>query len=217
MKATLPLLALAGLLSLSAGIWYLWLPKLERVQRVLELQPDAARGKDAVIWNYLPDQSYPYHPQLLASAWTFQEQPTIMRSLFSFDLSALGRDARIEKASLQLHHHVANRNPGHNGLNQALISRIIEPWEEQDVTWNTQPATTPLHQVSLPLSEHGEQDYTVDVTALMQDALQHSDQSFGFMLQLSNETHYRSMVFASSDAADAGLRPALTITYTTRQ
>jgi hypothetical protein len=65
----------------------------------------------------------------------------------------------------------------------------------------------------VPQSTDSIQDYTVNVTPLINRMLQNPDFFHGFMLQMMDEEPYRCLMFASSDNEDSTLRPKLTITY----
>jgi hypothetical protein len=84
---------------------------------------------------------------------------------------------------------------GHWGTNNSsLLQRITENWEENIVTWNTQPASTTQHQVILPQSTNYMQDYLdIDVTLLTQDM--QKDNNYGFLLRLANEVPSNGLMF----------------------
>ncbi len=187
----------------------------EATNGTVEFKPDATTGKDATVWDIQPANNYSTHPQILGSAGTFNGSPAVLRSLFDFDLSSIPAEAHIESATLYLYHHEANNNFGHQGQNEGVIKRITQSWSENTVTWNTQPGSTTLNQVSIPASTSTTQNYEIDMTALVRDARQNAGSSFGYMIQQKVESSYRSLVFASSDVADDSKRPRLVVTYTT--
>lgn len=91
----------------------------------------------------------------------------------------------------------------------------MEPWDENTTTWNTQPATTDLNQVSLNASHSPNEDYlNIDVTDLVIDKFHHPNSNFGFMLQLKHESYYRALNFASDNCSMTSKIPVLEITYT---
>lgn len=94
------------------------------------------------------------------------------------------------------------------------MQRITSSWNENTVTWFTQPTTTTQNEATVPASVSANEDYpSIDVTALLQDMVDNPTSSFGFMLRLQDETNFRAMVFASSDYSVASKWPALTINY----
>ena len=103
---------------------------------------------------------------------------------------------------------------GHVGQNQSQLRRITSAWADNTVTWNTQPTTTALNDVLLDPSTYATENYlNINVTALVQDMIDDPNNSFGFMLQLVNETTSRGLAFHSSVAPDADKRPVLLVIY----
>jgi hypothetical protein len=191
----------------------------------ITLQPNGASGKDAMIQHLLSDPAgdntnYGNFGSLEAMAWTWSNQDGVVRGLLEFDLSSIPSNATVTDARLSLYNDpTSSENGGQHssltGSNVALLQRIIIPWNELSVTWNNQPATTTLHQVTLPQSTSPNQDYlNVDVTTIVNDMIQNSASSHGFLFRLVTESHWRAMIFASSDNANAARRPSITITYT---
>jgi hypothetical protein len=100
------------------------------------------------------------------------------------------------------------------GSNASYLKRVIDPWNEFETTWSTQPATTTVNQVLLPATTNPHQHFTnINVLALVNDMIANPTTSFGFMLILQDETPYRALVLASSDHPDATRHPKLVITY----
>lgn len=183
----------------------------------LVLQPDGENGKDAILYDLQPNNNYGTHPQINAQAWTNSGAPQVMRGLLQFDLSELPEGSDIEKVYLSLYHHVANGNPGHSqasGSNESKLKRVTEAWDENTVTWNSQPTTDDSNQVIISPSASTTQDYLdVDVTNLMLNSRGELSDNHGFMISLETESYYRSLVFASSDVTNPNIRPKLLVTY----
>ncbi len=186
-------------------------------QTTITIQPGPADGKDAQLRIQYPDTTSGIQPDFKAIIWTCFGNPCGSRGLIEFDLSAIPQDAIINNASLSLYHNPTSADPGHStlsGSNACWLRRVTSYWSEDSVTWNTQPSTTQMNQVSLPASTYDTVDYPdIDVTQLIQDMLMYPDSSFGFMLLLQTEEPYRSLLFASSDHLDSCLWPKLEITY----
>ncbi|MBC8321729.1 MAG: DNRLRE domain-containing protein [Bacteroidetes bacterium] len=187
------------------------------VDSVLTLQPDGETGKDAYI-NSIVSTSKNNQQSLVSTVWEFEEGWGIGRSFINFDLSHIDPELTITLAELSLFHDPDSPVEGHinNGnSNEILISRIIESWSEDDINWDNQPATSPENQVLLPSSNLADQDYLdIYVTEIVTDMFNYMNESFGFMLQLSDETfgnYNRNVVFASSDHQVPELRPKLVI------
>ena len=187
-------------------------------QNTITLQPDSTLGKDALIESFCPNKNYKNHPNIQAEAWTEGGVPGIDRSLFAFDLSQLPSEIIVNSALLSLYY-----APQYNGLthstlsgsNECIIQRIINSWDESTVTWNNQPSTTSVNQVTLPQSSFDSQDYlNIDVTSLVKDMLDSNEiMNMGFMISLVTEVHYRRMSFASSDYVNSSKHPKLVINY----
>ncbi len=191
----------------------------------LFLKPNAAQGKDALIW-YVPSQTtvhgptnttnYGTNPDLQANAWTWKGSAGTRRSLVEFDLSSIPANAVVKNASLSLYYNPTNGDGKHSqlsGSNEVLIQKVTEAWQENQVTWNTQPAATEVGQVELAASTSETQDYLdIDVKGLVQTMIGDGNNN-GFLIKLKTESHYRRIVFASSDNKNADLHPELVIEY----
>src|SRR6185436_15114022 len=97
--------------------------------------------------------------------------------------------------------------------NASFLQKVTSSWNENTITWNNQPATTTTNQVTLAQSTDPHQDYSLDVTTLVQNRVTTPATNFGFMLRLQTELNYAALVFASSDNADITRRPKLSLTY----
>lgn len=183
---------------------------------VVTFQPDSACGKDAVVGSLSPNNNAGNHPDFIACAWTNQSIPSTTRALVSFDLATIPPGATILQATLELFHYVSPFNTGHSNLSgpaNCWLERIVQPWGETTVTWNTQPATTSVNQVNVPAPTSMTQNYSINVITLVIDMLNDPANSFGFELRQQNESYYRSLLFASSDMSNSSLHPKLTIVY----
>lgn len=180
----------------------------------LFLRPGPEVGIDAEVRT---DMDWPiwYEDDFIANAWTVQGNPFVQRSLIKFDLSALPANANVVSAKLSLY---CNTSSGHHqlhsGNNSCSLLKIIEPWDQYQVTWNTQPNTTYEDSVVLQKTTYMVQDYTdIDITNMIRYFHQHPDENFGFMIQLIEELQLSAMVFSSSNHVDSTKRPSLTIQY----
>lgn len=189
-------------------------------QETIVLQPDASLGKDALLHGLISEINVNRgdNPQLPASAWTFHGIPGEVRSVFEFDLSAIPDGATIDSAFLSLYAWASDTGLGYHstlsGSNECWLQRVTSSWDENTVTWQNQPTTTTTHQVAFEASTSATQNYlNIDVANLVQDMVDNPSSSFGFMLKLQNETHYRNMNFASSDHSNINMHPKLVITY----
>lgn len=186
-------------------------------QYSLTLRPDGASGEDAMIFDFQPNSNYASGVDLQANAWTFTPTPGIVRSLLKFDYSSIPPQAVVTSAYLSLFQNTTSSSGNHSqqsGSNNAWLQRVTSTWSESTVTWNNQPSSTNVNQVSVHASNSANEDYpNIDVTALVQDILA-SGNNDGFMLKLATEQYYRRLTFASSDHADSTLHPIMQINYT---
>ena len=186
------------------------------------LQPDATTGKDAtVISGINVNNNYGYETVSYGpKAWTDNGSSFASRSLMQFDLTAIPANSIITSAYLSLYYDIWNNEPTAvqstmSGSNAAWIERISGVWDENTVTWNTQPRTLDVNRAVIPMSMSSNQDYPdLDVTLLVQDMINEPANSYGFMLKLQDETPYRSLYFATSENANPDLRPKLIVEYT---
>lgn len=177
------------------------------------LQP-GPEGKDARIISLFPNDNYGNHDEMLAATWTYNGQEGISRSFVDFDFTSIPANAEVSSAFLSLYYCDGSGHAGHAGTNTSVLERIIEPWDENSVTWNTQPATTPSNEVLLAESISTNQDYPdIDVTTLVQNMLDDPANSYGFRLRLQNEEVLTSLKFGSGDWSVPEERPRLDICY----
>ncbi len=174
--------------------------------------------EDAGISSFTPNTNYALHPEYGALSWTCGGSPCQGRSLMKFNLNEIPQNAIINDATLYL----TAENPSNGYSNQptfgtnnaSAIKRITQSWSENTVTWNNQPTTTTLNQVTLPQSSSSKQNYVVNMTQLINDSRANPNNSHGFMLQhLAEPTWYNCMLFASTDFVDISKRPKLKICY----
>jgi hypothetical protein len=194
-------------------------------QTEMTFQPDACRGKDTHV-NYingLPsagNSNYGSLDELVPFAWTFYSQggsDGYGRALIDFvDLQLIPQGTTVTYAYLSLYGKSSSLSApqGNSGANSCYVQRVTSAWDENTVTWNTQPSATTTNQVSLPAST-SQWNYNVidlNITALVQDIINQPPASrYGFMIRLQNESIYKSIIFASSDNSDATKHPKLRV------
>lgn len=173
--------------------------------------------KDAYI-NIVNSQTNGESPSLISSVWTHNGEYGTGRSLIGFDFSGLIKDIVVIDARLNLFHNPTSGHQGHStigGDNTGMICRITEHWDESSVTWDNQPATTNTNSVLIPAPKNDSADFlNVDITPIIKDMIRHPFTSDGFMIKLFSEnTLYRSLVFASSDHIEESLHPSIVINF----
>ena len=171
------------------------------------------------------------HQELVYSYWTFYAldlKEGANRSYLNFpELSNIPDSATIISAKLSLFgltsSKVLKEGNSHyssstylNGApeNKGWIKRVIEPWNENTITWNTQPNTTESGRIELrsTIKQYNDDFLDLDVTTLVQTMVS-IQQLFGFSLQLQIEEIYRGAGFHSSESDDPSKRPLLIVKY----
>jgi hypothetical protein len=192
-------------------------------QTTLTLQPDGSTGQDARL-NNLYDYPMNERAELPASTWKWNAIPGIDRSIIRFDLSSIDQGAGIDEAMLYLFGSGELPSGPHStlgGANTFNVLRVVSPWNEQSVSWSTQPAVSLLHQVTVYGSASPVQNYAINVTQLVRDMRADPDGGYGFMIKLASELFdpcangigYRRINFASSNHSDPLLRPKLVVRW----
>lgn len=197
----------------------------------LVLQPGPECGKDAVVWYLRSGHTRFGTPQernignityLCVAEWTWQGVPGSRWVLIDF-LSELDLPQNLEITAARLSLYSPNEPTSddyHSSFQVrrkhpvGVVQRVLEPWDEQQVTWLNRPAASRLNQVVLPAPKSVQDDFVdIDVTNLVRDMVAQPDQSHGFLIQMQDKDRYRKLIFASSDYDDPALRPRLEIQY----
>jgi hypothetical protein len=204
---------------------YLRIPS-DNQYRVIVLQPGAEKGKDAMISNLEPEKNFGAHKYFEA---TFLSEPvlTVMRSnrsLIFFNLDTLPKSALIKKVVLQLSYDVPIPFPAtyvtevypSTGIAWygGVLQQVVEPWEENKVTWATQPKSIEANQVFIPPFIRNVNFIDVDVTRLFVPVNEIAAPNHGMLFKLWPVDKFPGFRFASSDFAEPKMRPKLTIFYT---
>lgn len=188
-------------------------------QHVIVIHPGPATAYGASVSTLYPSTNMGNYNDFLANCWTNGGVPFVQRGLVRFDLSVIPTGATIDSAilSLQANPYSSNAQGSSSlsGSNVCWLQRITSSWDNNTVTWNTQPTTTTTDEVTIAQSTSTTENYPdINVTTLIEDMINNPSTSFGFEIQLQTEQYYRSMIFASGDeTADTLLGPMLTIYY----
>jgi len=194
--------------------------------KTLVLQPGPEDGKDAMISNLEGDKNFGDYKYFEAT-YLSESVLTVMRSnrsLIWFNLNAIPKSAIIKKVTLQLWYnlpipfdpvYLTDIDPA-TGLCRygGVLQQIVEPWEEYKVTWNTQPKSIEANQVFISPFNLNVNFITVDVTRLFIPLMEVAAPNYGMFFKLWPVERFPGFRFASSDFADATMRPKLTIYYT---
>jgi len=195
--------------------------------KVIVLQPGPEKGKDAMISNLEPDKNFGAHKYFEA---TFLSEPvlTVMRSnrsLIFFNLDTIPKSAIIKKVILTLSYDLpipfdstfmVNTNPATTAnWYGAVLQQVVEPWEEDKVTWSTQPKTIEANQVYIMPFIRNVNFIDIDITRLIVPvAVDIAVPNHGMMLRLWPTEKFPGFRFASSDYPEPKMRPRVTIYFT---
>jgi len=189
-------------------------------QTTLTLQPSSSAGKDAILSNVGSNESLNFgnsidNQLLVLNGWSIQ------KALIEFDLSSIPSGAIITEARLSLFHDPTPAGWGldqHFGQNGLVIERVTSAWEENTVTWDNQPSTTPQGLALVPESTSGTQDYLdINVSQMVSDMITDPAGNNGFLLRIVQDNSYANIIIASSDHNDASRHPKLVVTYQTEE
>lgn len=183
----------------------------------ITLTPDALTSSDAIISNILNDKNFFDEPNMHLYCAVNEGQPNnITRGLIDF--KEIPRNSIIDSAFLHFKFNTESIYGKENfGENYFSISRVISPWDEQVVTWNTQPVTSPFNIVYADKVELNNNPDRINVTKIVQEISDDYDNSYGFQLKLVNENQNAILIMASADNLKEELRPTLKVYYRKKQ
>jgi len=180
---------------------------------------------DATISNYGDSGvNYGIDPGLWLR-WQRSSLTSVRSALLRFDVSSIPSQATVLQARLYLYATV-NTNPAEL---DALIFRVLRPWQEMETTWLQAQAGTPW---AAPGANGAGADRAVqptdritlttrftwvsaDVTSLTQYWVSNPGQNYGLLLQPTGTGDSANVQYtiASSQYPDPTLRPILEVTY----
>ena len=192
-------------------------------QTTITAQPETCDGINSYVIYLQSDPSSQYSnfgtaTELIANAWTISGSPFFCRSYIDFAvLHQIPQNATISSATLYLYGPSSSSDvpQGSQGANACWISRVLAPWSKNTINWSNQPSITTTNQATIPAST-SQWNYSpvINMTQLVQDLTNLPDTSrHGFSIRLQTESTYRCMLFYSSNATNAILRPKLVVTY----
>jgi hypothetical protein len=164
-----------------------------------------------MISNFEPDKNFGAHKYFEAS-YMSESVLTAMRSnrsLIWFDMSQLPKSAIIKKVILKLSYDtsipwdstifVSGSNGTVSTKVGGVLQQVIEPWEENKVTWNNQPKTTEINQVFIPPFIRNVNFIEIEVTGLFVSSAANSLSNYGMLFKLCSDNKFKGFRFASSD------------------
>lgn len=172
------------------------------------LQPDSVLGHDAFLSSTSPTLIYEsgVSNEFRAHCGTSGGVPFQQRSLLWFDINSLPSSAEILESNLVLY---GKDHQSTTQSNASYLARVTSRWHEDSVWWNNAPSYVTADSVYLAQSSSATQNYTLDVTDHIQYFIENPQYNFGFLFRLIVQTQHARMVFHSSNASNASLRPKL--------
>ncbi|MCP5092993.1 MAG: DNRLRE domain-containing protein, partial [Gammaproteobacteria bacterium] len=174
--------------------------------------PGPTESEDAEIYDQAPDDNYGD----AAETWVSSASGDTTRSLLRFNMGAIPAGARILGATLSLHHKSGS------GADQPVSAhRIMNPWSEDAVTWNSRESGTnwdtaggDFDSVAVATTPVGpaNEGYEWDITPLVQGWVDGSYPNYGVALTAAIDG-MPGEEFHTSDQATLDIRPGLTVTY----
>jgi hypothetical protein len=179
----------------------------------LVLRPGPSTSKDATVWSVFPTTNYGNTQEATLTAWTNGGSPSTKRYYVEFDMTSIPPGTVVDSAYLFYYNNPTAPSHGgqHSGANGFIVKRVTSIWDEASITYANQPSSTNTNQVTVPATTSSNQNFKIDVTALVQDQMTFGNN--GFFLRLVNESIYRAIVCASSDHTVAAYRPMLKVYY----
>jgi len=172
------------------------------------LQPDSIVGKDAVIWDTLPNENF-------GDAWTvyvgYEPAGNILRAFLQFDLSNLPLTAVVIDADLGLFYFSSLPS-----ISSSIgVYQVTETWLEDFITWNNQPSSSSVAEKIISIPADGTFDFIYwNIANLVKGWRDGSISNYGMLLRDTDESTIRARkYFYSSDHYDANQRPKLVIDY----
>ena len=172
------------------------------------LQPDSIVGKDAVIWDTLPNGNF-------GDAWTvyvgYEPAGNILRAFLQFDLSNLPLTAVVIDADLGLFYFSSLPS-----MSSSIgVYQVTETWLEDFITWNNQPSSSSVAEKIISIPADGTFDFIYwNIANLVKGWQDGSISNYGMLLRDTDESTIRARkYFYSSDHYDASQYPKLVIDY----
>ena len=138
-------------------------------------------------------------------------EPSFSQSLIDFDLDQINCvGATILNAELQLYADPTTSGHTTNNINCVTLFGVSSTWSETSLGF---PSPNPANAVVLNSPSAIYQDYTINVTQIVQDMINNPSAYFGFTLVQNGCTSDERYIFATRENTDASLRPKLLITY----
>lgn len=181
-------------------------------QREIIIIQDPVKEQDAIISSLENNKNFSTEENNHLYVGINGENTNITRVLINF--KEIPRNVVIDSAYLSLKFNTTSiYGKQHYGINQFVVSRIISPWDKEDVTWNNKPVVSEFNKVYQDNVALNNDPNRINLTKLVQEISDDYDNSYGFELRLLNETQNALLLLASSNNPNKDLRPKLQIYY----
>lgn len=164
--------------------------------------------KNVSLSQYYPARNYSTSIDQSLFICQFRQPDDNYRALLQFDLSKFESSDEIQRAYLLLNIY---RNEINSGVIHIGIYRLLQPWDENIITWDDQVpfASTPEYHFAIPAAWFG--FILFDITRLTCSWIDHIYLNHGFILV--GEEHQNSLVaFHSLRNNDSSCWPMLIVT-----
>ena len=173
------------------------------------IRPDC---EDAFLGSAAPDNNYGTHPDFISNKFS----GGIVRSLIRFDFSIIPTNAIVNSVKLSLYAYNSPANGSHFvGRGESYLQTVDSNWDESTVTWNNQPSSSSVNQVTLDNAQSSVQDYlNIDITTTASSMIENPSENHGYVIKLVNETlSSNKLVFGSSDNQNEDLHPKVVVEF----
>jgi hypothetical protein len=171
--------------------------------------------EDALICKFLPHQNFSEEENIHLYSSKQGDSINVNRVVLNF--KEIPSNVKIDSAFLLLKFNstsiIGKESYGENGF---IVQRIVSPWDETNVNWTNAPVTSSDNQVFTANTILNKNPQRINVTRLVQDIAYDSDNSYGFLLKLINESKSSLVLLASSENPNVSLRPKLKIYYSSK-
>jgi len=178
----------------------------------LVIQPGPSQGKDAFVrkihWPDGTDSYFGYSDETYLEVCA--DQGLYDETLIQMGFSLPSNFSKLSSAHIGLH------GQGAFSDETAVIKaqKILEPWEESSVTYDTKPEYS-SERISTTVGSDGQEWHKINVTDFAQDWID-GEPNYGVFLSTSYNRPSNEGGFKSSDNPDAEHRPKLVIVYETQ-
>ncbi|MGD9118946.1 MAG: DNRLRE domain-containing protein [Dehalococcoidia bacterium] len=176
-------------------------------EQTLNIQPNAAIGKDTYVYDSAPDDNWGTLDRVTAG----YDVATLVRAYLQFNLDLLPEDAIITGARIGLVYYSTSSSV----ISSIGAYNVEEAWGEDTMTWNNQPAfsATVEDTASVPAGVTDGFVYWY-IEDLVKGWFDGTITNYGVVLKATDETTEEAWKrFHSSDWSTAHQRPELTILY----